>query len=166
MGVISLIAAVTDNGVIGRGGGMPWHLPADLAHFKRTTQGKPIVMGRKTFEAIGRPLPGRRNIVVSRRSGFAPAGVETAGSLADALALAGDAEEVMVIGGGELYREALPLARRLYLTRIHAAIEGDTRFPELDPADWRETGREERPADERNDHALSFVTLERRDRAP
>lgn len=160
---LSLVAAVAENGVIGRGGAMPWHLPADLAHFKRTTMGKPIVMGRHTFEAIGRPLPGRRNIVVSGRPGFAPEGVEVAPDLAAALALTGDAEEVMVIGGGTLYRAALPLARRIYLTRVHGEFEGDTRFPDLAPADWRESAREERRADDRNPWPLSFVTLERMD---
>lgn len=158
---VALVAAVAENGVIGRGGRMPWHLPADLAHFKRLTMGKPIVMGRRTFEAIGRALPGRRSIVVSRRAGFAPAGVEVARDLAAALALAGDAGEVMVIGGGELYRAALPRAERIYLTRVHGAFEGDTRFPELAAGEWRECAREERAPDEKNRWALSFVTLER-----
>jgi len=159
---IALVAAVAENGVIGRAGGMPWHLPGDLGHFQRVTTGKPIVMGRKTFEAIGRPLPRRRNIVITRQPGYAPAGVETASSLDAALALAGEADEVMVIGGGELYREALPRAARVYLTRVHASVDGDTRFPDLDPGEWRETAREERPADERHRYAFTFLTLERR----
>lgn len=158
---LSLIAAVSENGVIGRAGRMPWHLPADLAHFKRMTMGKPIVMGRHTFEAIGRPLPGRRNVVVSRRADFAAAGVDVAPDLAAALELGADAHEIMVIGGGELYRAALPLAQRIYLTRVHANVEGDTRFPALSAGEWRETAREERPADKKNPWALSFVTLER-----
>ncbi len=159
---VSLIVAADENNVIGRGGAMPWHLPADLAHFKRITMGKPIVMGRRTFEAIGRALPGRRSIVVSRSADFAAPGVEHAASLEAALALAGDAEEVMVIGGGELYRAALPLAQRIYLTRVHAKIEGDTFFPELDDSMWKETARENRAADEKNAYALTFMTLERK----
>ncbi len=158
---ISLVVAAGENGAIGKDGTMPWHLPADLAHFKRITMGKPIVMGRRTFEAIGRALPGRRNIVVSRRRAFSVSGAETATSLEAALALAGDAPEVMVIGGGELYRAALPLAHRIYLTRVHATPGGDAFFPELSGAEWRETAREEYAADEANRHALSFLVLER-----
>ena len=159
---VTLVVAATDDGVIGRDGGMPWHLPADLAHFKRVTLGHPIVMGRRTYASIGRALPGRLNVVVTRDRSFSAAGVTVAHSLDEALAACGDAAEAMVIGGGELYREALPRATRIHLTRIHAAIAGDTHFPALDPAAWTETTREERPADERNAYPLSFVTLERR----
>ncbi|MGH8224698.1 MAG: type 3 dihydrofolate reductase [Gammaproteobacteria bacterium] len=166
MSVIALVAAVAENGVIGRGGEMPWHLPADLAHFKRITMGKPIVMGRRTFEAIGRALPGRRNIVVSRNADFKASGVERAANLEAALALADDAEEVMVIGGGELYRAALPFAQRIHLTRIQAKIEGDTFFPEFDASEWHETAREERTADEKNAYTLTFLTLERKQASP
>ncbi|MGH8271353.1 MAG: type 3 dihydrofolate reductase [Gammaproteobacteria bacterium] len=162
MSAVALVAAVAENGVIGRGGVMPWHLPADLAHFKRITMGKPIVMGRRTFEAIGRALPGRRNIVVTRAAEFSAPGVERAASPEEALALAGDAAEVMVIGGAELYRAALPLARRIYLTRVHAEVAGDTFFPELDDREWRELAREKRAADEKNACALTFLTLERK----
>lgn len=162
MSVIALVAAVAENGVIGREGTMPWHLPADLAHFKRITMGKPIVMGRRTFEAIGRALPGRRNIVVSRNADFKAPGIERAANLEAALALTGDVEEVMVIGGGELYRAALPLAHRIHLTRIQAKIEGDTSFPDFDTSEWHETAREERTADEKNAYALTFLTLERK----
>lgn len=161
MSEIVLVAAVAENGIIGRNGTMPWHLPADLAHFKRLTLGHPIVMGRRTFEAVGRPLPGRRNIVVTRNPDFAASGVETAASLEQALALAGDAPQVMVIGGGELYRAALPLARRIHLTRVHARPDGDTRFPELDTSEWRETERRTRPTDADNSYALSFIELQR-----
>ena len=159
---VTLVVAATDDGVIGRDGGMPWHLPADLAHFKRVTMGHPIVMGRRTFASIGRALPGRLNVVVTRDRGFAAAGIAVAHSFNEALSACGDAPEVMVIGGGELYRAALPLATRVYLTRIHAALEGDTHFPALDPAAWTETAREERPPDDRNAYPLSFLTLERR----
>jgi dihydrofolate reductase len=159
--MLSLIVAASENNVIGRAGGLPWHLPADLKHFKATTMGKPIVMGRRTFEAIGRALPGRRSIVVTRNTALSAPGVDTATSLQGALELTDEAEEIMVTGGGELYRVALPLARRVYFTRIHATIEGDTFFPELNPRDWHEVAREERAADEKNAHALSFITLER-----
>ncbi len=129
MSEIVLVAAVAENGVIGQGGVMPWHLPADLAHFKRVTWGHPILMGRRTFEAIGRALPGRRNIVLTRDPDFSAPGIETASSLEQALERIGEAAQVMVIGGAELYRIALPLAQRIYLTRIHASPEGDTFFP-------------------------------------
>ncbi len=166
MSVVALVAAVAENGVIGRGGAMPWHLPADLAHFKRITMGKPIVMGRRTFEAIGQALPGRRNIVVSRNADFKAPGIEHAASLEATLALTGDAEEVMIIGGAELYRAALPLAHRIHLTRIQAKIEGDTFFPDFDVTEWREVAREERDADERNAYALTFLILERKKASP
>lgn len=158
--VITLVVAHSRNRVIGRNGGMPWHLPADLARFKSLTMGKPIVMGRRTFESIGKPLPGRQNIVVTRDREFAAAGAEVAQSLDDALALAGAVEEVMVIGGGQLYREMLPLADRILLTEIDATLDGDTYFPELGDQ-WREVARESRRADDRNPYNLSFVTLER-----
>jgi dihydrofolate reductase len=157
---ITLIVAAAA-GVIGRDNAMPWHLPADLAHFKVHTWGKPIVMGRKTYEAIGKPLPGRRNIVVTRDPGWRAAGVTVAHSLDEALAACGDAPEVMVIGGAQLYAAALPRATRIHLTEIHAAIEGDTWFPELAPAEWREVARLEHAADARNAYAMSFITLER-----
>jgi len=140
---------------------MPWHLPADLAHFKRVTWGHPIVMGRRTFEAIGRPLPGRRNIVLTRNPGFSAPGVETAAGLEQALALVDGASQVMVIGGAELYRAALPLAQRIYLTRVHARPEGDTCFPALDPAEWRQISCKTRPTDGDHRYALSFIELQR-----
>ena len=158
---ITLVVAVADNDVIGRDNAMPWHLPADLAHFKMLTWGKPIVMGRRTFDAIGKPLPGRRNIVVTRDAAWRRDGVEVAHSLADALALVGDVAEVMVIGGAQIYEAALPQATRVYLTRVHADIPGDTHFPPLDARLWREAARGAHPADARNAHALSFITYER-----
>ncbi|MCG9065883.1 dihydrofolate reductase [Laribacter hongkongensis] len=136
---LALIAACARNGVIGLDNRMPWHLPEDLAYFKRVTLGKPVVMGRKTFESIGRPLPGRLNIVVTRNPGWQAAGVQVAHSLDAALALAAAAvpEEIMLIGGAELYRQALPQADVLYLTEIDAEFAGDAFFPEVDLARWR-----------------------------
>jgi dihydrofolate reductase len=161
---ISLVVAAADNGVIGRDGGMPWHLPADLAHFKKVTMGKPVVMGRRTHESIGRPLPGRLNLVLSRDPGYQPAGCRRVGSLDEAVSIAADtgANEVMVIGGGGVYRDALPVADRIILTRVHAEPEGDTWFPDPEPGDWREASRSERAPDDRNPHALSFIELRRR----
>jgi dihydrofolate reductase len=164
MGVeISLVAAVADNGVIGADGGMPWHLPADLAHFKRLTMGKPVLMGRLTWESIGKPLPGRRNLVLTRDPHWRAEGAERVSSMSSAIAAAGqhDARELMVIGGAEVYRQALPHAHRIYLTRVHAEPWGDTLFPELDPDEWREIARREQMSDERNPWDLSFVVLER-----
>ena len=158
---ISVIAAVAENGVIGRDDQMPWHLPADLAHFKLLTWGKPVVMGRKTFQAIGKPLPGRQNIVVTRDAAWTQVGVTVARSLAAAFAAAGAAAEVLVIGGAQLYAEALPLAGRVYLTRVHADVDGDVLFPRFDLERWRETARHEHLADERNRYSLSFITYER-----
>lgn len=148
-------------GVIGRDGGLPWHLPADLKHFRRVTMGKPIVMGRKTHESIGRPLPGRENIVVSRSPAYRAPGCRVVASLARAHEVCRGAAEMMVIGGAALYREALPLARRVYLTEVHTEVEGDVHFPPLDRRQWRECSRENFDADERNCHPYSFVLLER-----
>jgi dihydrofolate reductase len=137
-----VIAAVARNGVIGAGNAIPWRLPTDFAYFKRTTMGKPLIMGRKTFESIGKPLPGRTNIVVTRRAGYRPDGVVVVGSLAAGLTEAGEiaaadgVDEVFVAGGGEIYREAMPLADRLHITHVEAAPEGDVRFPDIDPAVW------------------------------
>ena len=142
---ISLIAAVARNGVIGRDGGMPWHLPDELRHFKATTMGHTLVMGRRTFEGVGRPLPGRRTIVLTRDHDWHHPGVEVAHSFAEALALAGPADEVFVAGGAQVYAEALPYSHRLVLTEVDAEPEGDTRFPEWDRSAWREESRE--PAD-------------------
>jgi dihydrofolate reductase len=138
---VTLLAAIGRNLVIGRDGGMPWHLPEDLLHFKATTMGHPMVMGRKTFESIGRALPGRRTIVVTRQPDWRHADVETAHSLADALALAGPTDEVFVVGGGQLYAEAMPFAQRMVLTEVPDSPEGDTFFPEWVAQDWREVSR-------------------------
>ena len=161
---ISMIAAMAHDRVIGKDNQMPWHLPADLAHFKRVTLGKPVLMGRKTFESIGRPLPGRRNLVISRDPDYQAEGIELVGSVEAALALlAGSSvEELMVIGGGHLYAEMLPSADCLYLTRIDLAVEGDTCFPAFDDGQWQRVDCESHSADEKNPHPYSFETWQRR----
>lgn len=158
---VSIIVATDDRGGIGRDGQLPWRLPEDLQRFKRITMGKPIVMGRRTWESIGRALPGRHNIVISRQPGLAAPGATVARSLDAALLAAGDVPEVCVIGGGEIYRLALPLAEEIHLTRVHALVDADTFFPAPDPTEWEEIGREDRPADERHEHPYSFVKLVR-----
>ena len=161
---LAIIAAVADNGVIGRGGGLPWRLPADLWRFKALTMGHHLLMGRKTFEAdVSGPLPGQTIVVITRGRPALPAGVRLASSLDTTIAIAseaGDAES-FVAGGAEIYRLALPRAARLYLTHVHASVAGDTVFPDFDEKDWREVEREERPADAENPYALSFLVYER-----
>jgi len=159
---LTLIVARARNGVIGRDGTLPWRLPEDLAFFKRTTMGHPIVMGRRTWESIGRPLPGRRSIVVSRQAGFAAAGAEVAASLDEALRLCAGSAEVFVIGGAQFYAEALPRADRLIVTEIDADFEGDTHWPAPDPLQWREAAREHLPPAGERSFALDFVTYLRR----
>jgi dihydrofolate reductase len=158
---ISIVVAMDTRGVIGRDNGLPWHLPADLQHFKQTTMGKPILMGRKTHESIGRPLPGRTNIVITRDSGYRAAGCVVVNSIDAALAAAGDQDEIMVIGGADFYRQVLPRTDTIYLTRIHEAFDGDTCFPELNAADWREVERSDHTADAKNPHDYSFIRLDR-----
>lgn len=157
---LSLIAAMARNRVIGRDNTLPWHLPEDLRHFKATTLGKPVIMGRKTWESLGRPLPGRRNIIVSRNADYVPAGGERVDSLESAIAICGDAEEAFVIGGAEIYRQALPLAGRIYLTEIGQEVEGDASFPEIPAAEWQETSRETHVSAEGLGYA--FVVFDRR----
>lgn len=161
---VSIVAAVADNGVIGSNSKMPWRLSTDMKRFKRLTMGKPVVMGRKTFESIGKPLPGRLNVVVTRQPGFRPEGVAVAASLDAALAMAAEAAdkgEVVVAGGGEIYAAAIGLADRLYITHVAARPEGDTRFPDIDPAVWRATATETVPAGEKDSAATRFVIYER-----
>ncbi|MBI5040846.1 MAG: type 3 dihydrofolate reductase [Gammaproteobacteria bacterium] len=160
--MLSIIVAMDRNRLIGRGNALPWHLPADLAHFKTVTMGKPIVMGRKTYESIGRPLPGRHNIVISRNPAFSAPGCTVVATVDAALAAAGAVDEVMVIGGAQLYAELLPRAQRIYLTRIEAAFDGDAWFPVMDETVWQEVACNAQAADERNPYAYSFLTLERR----
>ena len=167
---LAVIVAAAENGVIGRNNALPWHLPEDLRYFKRVTMGKPIVMGRKTFESIGRPLPGRSNIVITRNPDFRPPGVKVVASLEEALSLATEialidgAAELVVIGGAEIYREAIPRAERLYLTEVHARVEGDARLPTIDWGQWREVGRERHAASGANPYDYSFVVYERAER--
>jgi len=158
---LSIIAAVARNGVIGRDGTLPWHLPADLQRFRSLTMGHHIIMGRKTYESIGRPLPGRTSIIVSRNLQFAAAGCHSVRSLAQALELAHGDGEPFVIGGAALYRDALPLAQRLYLTEVAAEIAGDTYFPALERSHWREVSREHVPANSPNTLASDFVVCDR-----
>lgn len=152
--------------VIGVENRLPWHLPADMKHFRALTLGKPVLMGRKTFDSIGKPLPGRTNIVVTQDRHYQPAGVRVAHSIEDALTLAGDSEEIMVIGGASFYKQLLPLAHRVYLTEVHADFQGDAFFPAWNPAVWREIQRDDHRADDANPYAYSFVTLERYHPAP
>lgn len=159
---ISLIVATSANNVIGVDGGLPWRLPEDLARFKAVTMGKPMIMGRATFESIGRALPGRRSIVLTRQADFAAEGCDVVPTIEAAIEAAGDAEEIMVIGGGEIYRQFLPMADRIYLTRLQAEIDGDTRFPELDLDEWTVVAVEEFPAGDEREFGFDVETLERR----
>jgi dihydrofolate reductase len=156
-----MVVATANNRVIGKDNDMPWHLPADLAYFKKTTLGKPVIMGRKTYESIGRPLPGRQNIVISRDINYKAEGVETVTSVDAALALVSEIEEVMVIGGGAIYQHCLPAADRLYITHIEAEIEGDTQFPFYDTNIWKKVSSSIRLADDKNAYNLSFCVYEK-----
>lgn len=161
---LTLVVAAAENGVIGRDGDLPWRLPADLAHFKQVTLGHPIVMGRRTWESIGRPLPGRENIVVSRNREYAAQGARVVASLDAAVDLARGlgASELMVIGGAGLYAAALPMADRILLTRVHAEVSGDTSMPPIRADDWDVVDVRERAADDRNPYPMSFIDLRRR----
>lgn len=158
---ISLVVAAAENNVIGHQGTMPWHVSGDLKNFKAITTGKPIVMGRKTFESIGRPLPGRRNIVVTRNADWTAEGVDVARTLENAIALAGNVAEVMIIGGGEIYTQALPMASRVYLTRIHASPEGDTTFPALADQDWVQSDARPLPQGPKDTAEATFQIFDR-----
>ena len=165
---IAMIAAVARNGVIGRDGDLPWRIPSDMKFFKQTTMGKPIVMGRKQFESVGKPLPGRVNIVVSRQKGYQPDGVlvfddfEAALDHARQIAAADGADEVMIIGGGEIYALGLPVADRLYLTEVEIDAEGDTHFPKIDPDLWACIDKVAPTPSERDDAAYAITVYERR----
>ncbi len=161
---LTLIAAVADGGVIGRSNTLPWYLPADLRRFKQLTTGHTVIMGRKTYESIGRPLPNRRNLVISHSKDFRPAGVTVVPSMEDALKLAKDDGAVFVIGGARVFEAALPIADRLELTRVHAAIAGDVFFPPFNPADWTLASEEKHPADDRNQYPYTFETFQRQER--
>jgi len=176
--IISVIVAVSRNGVIGRDGDMPWHLSSDLKRFKALTMGSPVIMGRKTFESIGKPLPGRLNIVITRNYDWDGDGVMRVGSLDAAIELATAhlesaepdpehpeaplADEIFVIGGGEIYTQAVTLADMLYVTHVEAEVDGDTHFPAIDPEVWEAIEKEDCPAGEKDSHAMRFVTYERR----
>jgi len=159
---LSQVVAVSSNGVIGKDGGLPWRLPADLRHFRDLTLGHPILMGRKTHESIGRPLPGRNNLILSRDLSYRAEGCQVVHSLEAALGAVGTGEELMVVGGEGLYRLTLPLARRIYLTRVHEDFDGAVRFPPLEASEWQEVRRQDHRATPQNPFDYSFVWLERR----
>jgi dihydrofolate reductase len=158
---ISLIVAASKNNVIGVAGQLPWHLSDDLKRFKVLTMNKPIVMGRKTFESIGRALPGRQNVVITTQSDYAAPGCEVVASPEAAVAATPVGSEIMIIGGGEIYRLFLPRAVRIYLTRVDVVVDGDTFFPDLRSQVWRESAREEFSANDRNDHDFAVITYDR-----
>jgi len=159
--MISLIWAQGENGLIGKGSALPWRLPADMAWFRKQTMGKPILMGRKTFESIGKPLPGRTNLILTRQAGFTAEGCTVVHSLEEAKVAASDTEEIMVMGGAQVYALAMPEAGKLYCTQIHATFEGDTWFPAFDQSEWKEVFREEHGPDERNAFAYTFRIMEK-----
>lgn len=159
---ISIIVAMDKKGIIGLEGGLPWHLSADLKHFKTITMGKPLIMGRKTHKSIGRPLPGRKNIVLTHSKEFKAEGCTVVHSLEDAFQATGDVDEVMIMGGSGIYDQSLARARRLYLTEVDADVRGDVYFPEFDKGEWIEVEREEHSADDKNDFDYSFVVMERK----
>jgi len=159
--MISIIVAASANNVIGAEGDLPWRLSDDLKRFKAITMGKPIVMGRKTWDSIGRPLPGRQNIVITRQAGFVADGCDVVASKEEAITVAAGASEIMVIGGSQVYALFLPNAERLYLTRVHAEVEGDAFFPEVDKTEWRLVSDEPHFADEKNAFDYSFRLYER-----
>ncbi len=160
---LSIICAMDENRLIGNKNALPWHLPADLAYFKKTTLHKPILMGRKTYESIGRPLPGRRNIIITRNPDYHQPGCESVASIDAALALVDDQVEAMLIGGASLYDQTINLAQTLYITEIHGQFEGDAWFPEIDSKRWKEIWREDNPANDLNQIPYSFVKYSLRD---
>ena len=164
---LSLMVAKASNRVIGRNNKLPWYLPNDLKYFKQVTFGKPVIMGRKTWDSLGKPLPGRTNIVITRQAGFQAEGAKVVATLDEAVTLAENVafiegqDEAVVMGGAEIYALALPQADRLYLTEVHAEVDGDTWFPEYDTSEWKEIGREDFPAEGPNPYDYSFVVYER-----
>lgn len=160
--IVSLIWAMDENRVIGINNSLPWKLPADMKWFRQNTMGKPIVMGRKTFESFGaRALPDRQNIVITHDRAYQAEGVDVVHSIDEALAVAGDAEEIMIIGGASFYQQMLPTVDRLYITQVHGQFEGDTWFPQFDMGDWKEVQCSESTADEKNAYACTFMIYER-----
>jgi len=159
--IVSIIVAVAENGVIGSDNRLIWHIPGDLKRFKSITMGHPIVMGRKTFESIGKPLPGRTNVIISRNKNYEAGGCLVYSSLEVALHELRHEKEIFIIGGGEIYRQALPVAQKLYLTKIHQSFPGDTFFPEINPGDWKINFEETIPADGKLPFSYSNLNLER-----
>lgn len=162
---ISIIVAASENNIIGNKGKLPWNLPDDMKHFQTLTEGKTVIMGRKTFESIPerhRPLPGRHNIVITRQKDLKLPGCDTVGSLQEAIKKSQNSEEVFVIGGGEIYREALPLAKRIYLTRVHATVDGDAFFPEIPLQEWERIREERHEIDQRHRYAFTFQEYRRK----
>jgi dihydrofolate reductase len=159
---ISLVVAMSRQGVIGRDGGLPWHISSDLRRFKAITMGKPIIMGRKTWESLPKkPLPGRQNIIITRQPDYHAKGGRVAASLEEAVRIAGNVGELAVIGGGEIYRLAFPMANRIYLTEVDLDVEGDTRFPAVNPGEWLETARERHEAGPSDSVSFTLRTLDR-----
>ena len=162
MNQISIVVAISENNAIGKDNQLLWHLPADLKHFKNITTGHTIIMGRKTYDSIGKPLPNRRNIIITRQKDLNLEGVEVVNSLEEALSLSKDEEEVFIIGGAEIYKQSIAVSHRIYLTRIHQEFEADAFFPELDDESWKEVEKVDHLPDEKNKFAYTFSTLERR----
>ena len=162
--IISIIAAIGRNNVIGLRNTLPWNLPADMEHFKQLTKGKPIIMGQKTFESIGKPLIGRTNIILTLDKNFTPSGCQIAYSIKEALEIVRNSKEVMICGGESIYRQFLPLADRIYLTLIEGDFEGDAFFPEFDRSSWKEVERVENKLDRENPYKYTFLTLEKHER--
>ena len=163
--LVSAIVAAAENNAIGKDNQLLWHLPNDLRFFKRTTSGHTIIMGRKTYESVGKPLPNRRNMIITRQSGYAVEGAEVFHSLGAALQHCAGEPEVFVVGGAEIYQQALPVVDCIYLTRVHAEIVGDSFFPTLDEKEWRLVSEDSHPADERHAHSYTFEVYERREQA-
>lgn len=159
--MISIVVAMTENRVIGRDGDMPWRLSADLKRFKQITMGHHLIMGRKTYDSIGRPLPGRTTVVISRSATYDDTRIQVARTLDEAIDIAKNDSEIFITGGAQIYALALPSVGRIYLTRIHCELEGDTQFPEIEWADWQLVEREDCTADEKNSYDYSFLTYER-----
>lgn len=160
MGRIAFVVAIDRNKVIGKDGGLPWRLPDDMKHVREVTMGKPLIMGRRTYESIGRPLPGRTNIVLTRDPAFHPEGVHVARTPEEALRLAGDAPEIIVFGGAQVFKEFLPMAERIYLTQVDAEVQGDTHF-DFGPGDWRVLSNERHDPDARHQYGFNLLTIER-----
>lgn len=160
--IISIVVAVAENNAIGKNNQLLWHLPADLKHFKNITSGRTVVMGRKTYDSIGKPLPNRKNIIITRQKDLILSGADVVSSLEEALSVDKESKEIFIIGGAEIYKNALPFTNRIYLTTVHQQYEADTFFPAFDRSEWKETSHDYHPADEKNSVACTFSTLEKK----